>query len=527
MTQPQLTPNLLIELALDLVKSLHKTDRFDRLLSIVRKAIHCDAVALLSLQQQQLKPISIQGLSPDTLGRRFEIHQHPRLEKICQSQKPVRFAADSDYPDPYDGLLLAQPGDLQVHACMGLPLIVEQQLIGVLTLDSLTPGVFDGIEERTLEMVAALSAATLKSALEFTQLETDAAQASELVQELTQEVMSRDGGEIIGQSQKVLKLKQEISLVAQSGFTVLIQGETGTGKELIAHSLHQQSARENQPLIHLNCASLPENLAESELFGHVKGAFTGAEKDRPGKFRLADGGSLFLDEIGELPLTLQSKLLRVLQSGEIQPVGEDKTCKVDVRIIAATNRDLEQEVADGNFRADLYHRLSVYPIAVPALKHRDNDVLLLAGYFLERTARKLGIQQLKLDQSTAELLLSYSWPGNVRELEHIVSRAALKAKAQNPQTQIVTLLPKHCELSVQIDNMPEQEVLPEVQMTSMSLKQATDNFKRKQIMHQLHLSQGNWSVAAKQLQLDRANLIRLAKRLGISINKQISSTDLP
>ena len=200
--------------------------------------------------------------------------------------------------------------------------------------------------------------------------------------------------------------------MAQSDFTALISGETGVGKELVARTLHQQSSRSEGPLVYVNCAALPENLIESELFGHRKGAFTGANENRSGKFTIADGGTLFLDEIGEIPLAVQSKLLRALQSQEIQAVGQDKTHTVNVRIIAATNRNLAQEVDAGNFRSDLYHRLTAYPILVPSLRERDNDIGLLAEYFIEQTRRKLGIQQIKLFVYRSPQILSKLFPYN-------------------------------------------------------------------------------------------------------------------
>jgi anaerobic nitric oxide reductase transcription regulator len=261
------------------------------------------------------------------------------------------------------------------------------------------------------------------------------------------------------------------------------------------------------------------------LFGHAKGAFTGAERERPGKFLLADGGTIFLDEVGELPLSVQSKLLRVLQSGEIQPVGKDEVKTVNVRVIAATNRDLAAEVAAGNFRADLYHRLSVYPITVPALKERQQDVLLLAGYFLELTARKLGIRQLKLSTAAQSVLLQYNWPGNVRELEHVISRAALKARKEAKAQDIIALLPQHLELAeraVSADNNP-QAALPMIHSNGLSLKAATEEFQKQQIIHILSQTAGNWSLAAQQLGVDRANLARLAKRLGIKVEKTVRS----
>jgi anaerobic nitric oxide reductase transcription regulator len=521
----ELNSTLLLEVALDLANSITTTDRFDRLLGSVRKAINCDAVVLLSYQGELLMPLAIQGLTADTLGRRFALKDHPRLAIICQSSSPVRFPSDTELADPYDGLLLAQSGDLPVHSCMGLPLYSDGQLIGVLTLDSLKPDAFSAIAERTLDLIAAMSAATLKTAIQLKKLEQQALQAQHLVEELTHEALIRDGGELIGQSQTMLALKSDIQLVAGSDYTVLIQGQTGVGKELVARTLHQLSRRAKQQLVHLNCASLPETLAESELFGHAKGAFTGAERERPGKFLLADGGTIFLDEVGELPLSVQSKLLRVLQSGEIQPVGKDEVKTVNVRVVAATNRDLAAEVAAGHFRADLYHRLSVYPITVPALKERQQDVLLLAGYFLELTARKLGIRQLKLSTAAQSVLLQYNWPGNVRELEHVISRAALKARKEAKAQDIIALLPQHLELAeraVSADNNL-QAALPMLYSNGLSLKAATEEFQKQQIIQILSQTAGNWSLAAKQLDLDRANLARLAKRLGIKVEKTVRS----
>lgn len=514
---------LLLEVALDLANSTSNDDRFDRLLTSIRKAIACDAVALLGLQQNVLKPLAIQGLSADTLGRRFVPAEHPRLQALCQSRLPLRFPADCDLPDPYDGLLLSRHGDVPVHACMGLPLYSDEQLIGLVTIDSLHAGAFDGIADRTLELIAALSAASLKTAFELTKWQHNAHQARQLVQELTQEALLRDGGEIIGQSPAMLALRRDIDLVASSDYTVLIQGETGTGKELVARTVQQQSRRASAPLVHLNCASLPESLAEAELFGHAKGAFTGAERERPGKFLLADGGTIFLDEVGELPLSIQSKLLRVLQSGEIQPVGKDGVQQVDVRVIAATNRDLLHEVQAGRFRADLFHRLSVYPLTVPPLRQRDGDVVLLAGYILEQIRRKLGVRQLKLAQDAIVLLNQYSWPGNVRELEHQLSRSALKAGAVRRPQDIVVITAAMLDLPTLTSmNAAPMIISPEqTSNTPMDLNQATLDFQRQLILQALQQSDGNWAGAARALKLDRANLVRLAKRLGIQVQKTV------
>jgi len=349
----EITATALLELATDLTSSLTTKTRYDRLLDTVRKTLPCEAVALLLLQTDQLKPIAIQGLSRDTLGRRFSLDQHPRFEQICNAQHATRFPSDSPLPDPYDGLLIDREGDLPVHSCMGLPLYFENQLLGVLTLDSLSANVFDNIPKHTLDIVSALAAATLNTALMIERLEAHAKHSQQMVSRLSEAALQRDSSEIIGNSTSIKQMEQYIDIAAPSDFTILIQGETGVGKELVARRLHQQSKRAKAPLVYVNCAALAENLMESELFGHVKGAFTGAEQKRAGKFALADNGTLFLDEIGELPLTAQSKLLRVLQSNEVQPVGQDNIEQVNVRVIAATNRNLANEVAKGNFRADL------------------------------------------------------------------------------------------------------------------------------------------------------------------------------
>jgi transcriptional regulator with GAF, ATPase, and Fis domain len=211
---------------------------------------------------------------------------------------------------------------------------------------------------------------------------------------------------------------------------VLIQGESGVGKELVAHVIHARSPRSQGPLVKVNCASIPHELFESEFFGHVKGAFTGAHRDRVGRFQLADGGTIFLDEVGEIPLDLQSKLLRVLQESEYERVGDDRTHGVDVRVIAATNRDLEHAVADGKFREDLYYRLSVFPIDVPPLRERGDDVVQIASHFLEKTCQQFGHRPLTLSKQQAALLKRYDWPGNIRELKNVIERAVILSRGK-------------------------------------------------------------------------------------------------
>ncbi|WP_370979532.1 nitric oxide reductase transcriptional regulator NorR [Agaribacterium sp. ZY112] len=533
-----ISADTLIDLSLGLAKSINSVDRFDQMLSHVRKVIPCDAIALLQFYGDYLSPIAMQGLSKESLGRRFILEQNPRLQQIVTSRKAVRFPPDCPLPDPYDGLLIAREGALPVHSCMGLPLYFENKLVGALTLDSLEPAEFEAISEKTLELIASLAATNLYTALTLDVLEHSVNHSKQVL-----EAVVGQGGqqrhEIIGLSPEIKTLKKEIALVAPSDFPVLISGESGSGKELIAQNIHGLSHRSQEPMVYINCAALPENLIESELFGHTKGAFTGADKERAGKFQVADGGTLFLDEIGELPLAAQSKLLRVLQSGEVQALGQDQIVHVDVRVIAATNRDLQNEIRANKFRADLYHRLNVYPVHAPPLRKRLQDAPLIAGYFIELIKRKLGIGQVKLSAGVENYIRHYEWPGNVRELEHFISRSSLKAKARAKNSAMVVVDLIDCDLaavdssslrfeegsnSTFISGMGAATSAIDLSTESLGLRGAIDEFQRGLILRALEQERGSWSRAAKRLKVDRANLSRLAKRLGISIEKRLACT---
>jgi DNA-binding NtrC family response regulator len=239
---------------------------------------------------------------------------------------------------------------------------------------------------------------------------------------------STHSGEIVGASSAYRLLRRRIEMVAPTDSTVLIQGETGTGKELIAHEIHKMSRRKDQPLVRVNCASIPKELFESEFFGHVRGAFTGAIKDRVGRFEAAHGGTLFLDEVGEIPMELQSKLLRALQEKQYERVGDERTKRADVRIIAATNRALQQEVKAGRFREDLYYRLNVFPLQVAPLRERREDIPLLAKYFVEILVKELKCPKPRLTEAGVARLQSYDWPGNIRELRNEIERAIIVAR---------------------------------------------------------------------------------------------------
>ncbi|PSW29061.1 hypothetical protein C9J19_08500 [Photobacterium phosphoreum] len=323
--------------------------------------------------------------------------------------------------------------------------------------------------------------------------------------------------EIIGFSAAAKKLKQDIEIVSNSELNVLIQGETGVGKELVAEAIHQKSNRFLSNMVYLNCAALPENIAESELFGHIKGAFTGAINNRIGKFELANKGTLFLDEIGDLSLRLQAKLLRVLQYGDIQRIGADTISHVDVRIIAATNVDLIKAIDNHTFREDLYHRLNVYPIIVPTLRERMTDILPIAEYILEKIKHELVLYKLYLTPHCIHLLESYSWPGNVRELENILYRAALVAKFEQKNKNICIHTKNiliNNKITQPLTSTPIEKKVEE-DKTYLSLREATEGFQYQYIKKTLAQQQGNWSKSASSLRVDCSNLHRLANRLGL------------
>lgn len=498
----------------DLVTDLPAAVRLQRLVSTLRSHFHCGAVGLLKLEHEILKPVALHGLVREAHGRRFLVGKHPRLAAILASRNPVRFDPSSELPDPYDGLLADQPGKaLPVHDCMGTSLFIEGRCWGVLTLDALDGNSFNHDTVIELQRYSLY----VEAAVRLTELE-QANRALRATHQANEPVFTANDQqyELIGQSKPLQQVLQELAIVANSDLPVLLLGETGVGKELFARQLHRSSNRANKPLIYLNCAALPESLAESELFGHTKGAFSGANSERAGRFEAADGGTLFLDEVGELPLAVQAKLLRVLQNGEIQRLGSDESRTVNVRLVAATNRDLKQQVKSGEFRADLYHRLSVYPLPIPPLRERRDDIPLLAGHFLELNSRRLGLRALRLEPQAELALLSYNWPGNVRELEHVISRAAIKALSHSAsRNDIVTIASELLDIEASSALMGEHELIHKQVVAGVSLKQAVNQLQRQMIEQALVNSAGSWSQAARQLEIDASNLHKLAQRLGM------------
>ena len=309
---------------------------------------------------------------------------------------------------------------------------------------------------------------------------------------------------MVGESYAMGQLREQIAMAAPTNGRVLIFGENGTGKELVARTIHGLSRRRNAPFIEVNCAAIPEELIESEMFGHMKGAFTGAVADRRGKFEMADGGTLFLDEIGDMTLKTQAKVLRALQEQIVEPVGGTNNVKVDVRVLAATNKDLPTEIRAGRFREDLYFRLNVIPVYVPPLRDRDADIPVLADHFMAELAREYGRRPKRFDVGAATGLRSYAWPGNVRELRNVIERLIIMVPGE-----VITL----ADLAF-LDGRSLRDVAAASQ-EAVPLHEARDRFERDYILQALAAQQGNISRTAESLGVERSNLYRKMKGFGI------------
>lgn len=356
-------------------------------------------------------------------------HFRPGLE-LDRQQNSIGWVFDNHRPivrtdlereQEYANERLLAAAGMRSHCVV--PLLSLGNCIGVLGVASRTPGLYSAADAEFLLEVAnqvALAVGNMKAYEEIAALKARLERENTYFQEEIRREHNFDG--IVGHSPELLKLLDQVECAAPTNSNVLIFGETGSGKELIARVVHSRSPRNGRPLVKVNCGAMPAGLVESELFGHVKGAFTGASETRVGRFELADGGTLFLDEVGELPLETQVKLLRVLQEQEFEPVGSNRTVKVNIRIIAATNRDLEKAVRSGQFRSDLYYRLNVIPLHVPALRERRCDIPELVTAFLEQSSKRIGKTMNAVAQDTMKLLMDYAWPGNIRELQNIIER---------------------------------------------------------------------------------------------------------
>ncbi len=423
--------------------------------------------------------------------------------RVAQTGRPIAVANLSN-----EALFLDRTGarkrlDRSELAFLCVPIKFRERVVGVLSVDKLAQKV-DNLDRE----VALLSsvAELLGKVVYFRAVEEEN-------QRLRREMSNarRPKTNIIGRSKGIEEVLKLIDQVADSHMTVLIFGETGTGKELVARAIHENSSRAGKPLVRVNCAAIPDTLIESELFGHEKGAFTGALTRRKGRFEEAHGGTIFLDEVGELTPSAQAKLLRVLQEREFEPLGSSRSVRVDVRIIAATNKDLHKSVEEGTFRADLYYRLNAFPIYVPPLRERGADILLLADYFVCKYSKVFKKSVKRISTSAIEHLMSYHWPGNVRELENCIERAVLLAQGD-------TIEAIHLPPTLQMKNKNEARV------HRGKLEILVGTYERDLIIDALKDSRGNISEAARLLGTTRRVIQYKVRKYGIDVNKLKSQT---
>jgi Nif-specific regulatory protein len=442
-------------------------------------------IMLLDRDTNQLSIVASHGLDEESARRvRYRIGEGI-TGRVFQARKPIVVPQISREPMFLDRLGVRKKSlQRQELSFICVPILVNQKPVGVLGVDLRYKADRDyELKTKFLVVIATMIAQAIKV---DHLIETDKQRLLDENIHLKQELRERyDFSHIIGNSSPMRQVYEQVTQVARTNTTALLRGESGTGKELIAHAIHYNSLRANKPFIKVNCAALPETLIESELFGYEKGAFTGAQGRKKGRFELAEGGTLFLDEIGDLNISTQIKLLRVLQEREFERLGGTETIKANVRLITATNKDLEKAISKGEFREDLYYRLNVFAIFVPPLRERKSDILLLADHFLEKYAREHVKNIKRISTPAIDMLTSYHWPGNVRELENIIERAVLVCETN--------VLHGH-HLPPTLQTAEESDTI-----TRLSLDSAVEAFESDIIQDALKTTRGNQKKAAKLL----------------------------
>jgi len=424
-----------------------------------------------NLRQQDLPP-SVSQLSDSILAR------------VIETKRPL-IVSDALHDTMFKTSESVM--NLKLSSVMCAPLVARGQLLGVIYVGN--DDVVSLFEESSLDVLSVFAtqgALILQNALQADELRSDRDQ-------LAAELDDKRFGDIIGSCPSMLEVFRKVEKVAGADVNVLVTGETGTGKELIAREIHRRSARKDGPLVVVNCGAIPENLMESELFGHVRGAFTGAVQTRPGKFQQANGGTLFLDEIGEMPVALQVKLLRALQEREVVKVGDSRPEKVDIRVVAATNRSLEEEIRSGNFREDLYYRLNVVNLHLPPLRERGEDVVVLAKYLLKKYADEIDTKVRGFTPNALVAVRKYGWPGNVRQLENRLKKAIVL-----------------CDKS--LVGPEDLDLFPEALQGIVPLPQAREDFTRRYILEVLERNGGNRTKTARDLGVDPRTVFRYLER---------------
>src|SRR5213596_1622685 len=440
---------LILEVAKAASSDLELAEVLESLIVALKPTSRFDAIAVFVIEGEYVR---LHSLHVERVGRRpgesvesviarvastvnlasKAVLKHPlgehHVSEVASSRKPY-VSTDLEFQKrfPEDERLF----QFGVRSYISLPLLKRGEMLGAVDFVSFEKRNFDRGEVQLLQDVSEIVSIAVSNALAYEEIKALKEQLQAENRLLQDEIVQRSiYEEIVGSSQSLRNVLAAIDRVAPTDSTVLITGETGTGKELIAHAIHKRSPRSSRALVKVNCAALPAELIASELFGHEKGAFTGALQQRVGRFETAHGGTIFLDEIGELTQEMQIALLRVLQEKEFERVGGNKTIRTDVRVIAATNRNLEREVADGRFRMDLYYRLNVFPIHAPSLRQRSDDIPVLVEYFISRFASRMGKRFRQIDKRTLDALQRYSWPGNIRELQNVIERGVILAEGE-------------------------------------------------------------------------------------------------
>ncbi len=457
----------------------------------------------ITILDRDTKDIHIEvayGLTPEQMERgRYSLGEGV-TGKVVATGTPIIIRNVAQDPLFLDKTQARQDLDKERLSYICVPIKDDHGILGTIGVDMVSTQDMDLDRwERFLNIIAGLMAQKIKVLEEIHQDQKRLRDENRLLKkELGRKYRFQN---LIGESKKMQEVFYLVSQVAESNATVLILGESGTGKELVANAIHYNSPRKNGPFVKLNCAALPHNLVEAELFGYEKGAFTGAIRQRQGKFEVANGGSLFLDEIGSLPLESQGKLLRVLQERELERLGGNKIIKVNVRLIAASNRDLSRLVEEGKFREDLYYRLNVFPIYLPPLRERESDILLLANYFVEKFSKEYNKEVKRISTPAIDALMRYHWPGNVRELENVMERAVLLCED-------MVIHSYHLPPTLQTAQATGTE-------QTRSFKDAVAQYEKELLVEALKLSGGNVRKAAKAIATTERIFMYKAKKYGI------------
>ncbi len=487
---------LLLEINNTLVSNLNLSELLSAISTCLRRVIQHD-IAGLALYDSKIKKLRVTALEFPADENVFVENEIIEMEGTpgglaFTTQKPVMSGLNHS-ADPVGKRAGLKSG------CT-VPLMSHGRVLGILGVARLSENAFNDDDADLLSQVGTQVAIAVENALAFREIDTLKNQLKEEKLYLESEIRTEyNFEEIIGQSNSLKRALQDVETVAPTDSSVLIFGETGTGKELIARAIHNLSSRREHTLVKVNCAAIPTGLLESEMFGHEKGAFTGAVEQRKGRFELAHGGTIFLDEVEEIPLELQPKLLRVLQEHEFERLGSGRTIRVDVRVVAATNADLAQMVTEKKFRSDLYYRLNVFPISLPALRERPDDIPLLVNFFVHKFAQQMNKAIEQIPRETMDVLTGYSWPGNIRELQNLIERAVILTRGK-------------------VLEIPLGELKRSSKVTSNYGMRTLEDVEREHILQVLR--ETNWIVggpqgAAARLGLNRTTLNYRMRKLGI------------